>query len=228
MALGGWCAQCAAWVWVDDRTGACLNGHGAEHVTHFYDPATGGWVAPPWSVPQAVPAEAPAPVQPAPAPAPVQPAPAPQAVSEAVPATQPNAVIAEIANALRELGGYTLTTPPDSDLAIASELADARWLTGTKKVTFEALLKAEPSESRIYYWEMLKESGAGTGLGWQTESWSVSGTRRSGSTKGGVFGTAGAADHDWDYARTRSLVEEICARHGWTVKTVLRKKSATR
>ncbi|MDI6843113.1 MAG: hypothetical protein QMC94_01760 [Anaerosomatales bacterium] len=159
-------------------------------------------------------------------------APAPQLA--AAPATKSPAagdraaVLADIRAALAERTGYEVVSGTKSDLEIRSAVASANWGTGKKKVDFEAVLTVSEPERTVYYWEILKERGSGLSFGTvESESFTISGTKRWGQKSETVAGPQGVAmDYSWDYARTRELVEQACARHGYRVKVVLRKSKA--
>ena len=123
---------------------------------------------------------------------------------------------------------YRVERGVDTDLVIDNKVADAVWAGGKKKVEYEAMLKAVEPERTIYLWEMLKEIGSGFSFGGvQAESWSTSGTRRSGKTKGATLTPDGVkAAYDWDYGATRQLIESVAVPAGWRVKVVLKKSSA--
>ena len=56
----------------------------------------------------------------------------------------------------------------------------------------------------------------------------TSGMKRWGTKSETVIGPDGVAmDYSWDYAATRRIVEDVAARHGWKVKVVLTRGSAT-
>jgi hypothetical protein len=90
-------------------------------------------------------------------------------------------------------------------------------------------MKAVEPERTIYYWEIVKESGGGLSFGgFDAEMSTTSGMKRWGTKKEVVIGPGGVAmDYSWDYGATRSIVESVAAKHGWKVKTVLQKKSAS-
>ena len=89
-------------------------------------------------------------------------------------------------------------------------------------------MKAVEPERTIYFWEILKESGAGLNFGgFEAETYGVSGKSRSGVQKMMIVGANGVpVEWEWDYADTRRIVEDVAARHGWNTKVVLQKKSA--
>jgi hypothetical protein len=138
--------------------------------------------------------------------------------------------VSEIAAALAEKTGYTVTTAPDSDLVISSDVANANWGTGKKKVSYSAIMKAEEADRTVYWWEMLSEVSSGFSFGTaSSETYTIAGAKRSGTTREVIVGPGGVAlNYHWDYAATRQLAEEIAKRHGYRLKVVLRKKSAQR
>lgn len=202
MAIAGFCRQCNQNVWCDAQ-GNCTNGHPVSEVSNWYDPDTGqrfDFTA----------------------------MPAPAATAPGAGTSQ--SVVAEIAQALLAKTGYTVVGGTNTDLVIGSEIANANWITGKKKVTYSAIMKAEDADRTVYWWEMLQESGGGLSFGTMgSESTSTFGAKRYGTTKEVVIGPGGVAmDYSWDYAVTRQLAKEIAARHGFAFKVVMRKKSAER
>jgi len=246
MAVAGYCNGCGQYVWLNDQWG-CVNGHPWTEISNWYDPQTGTQVTPYWLQPAAAPVPAtpqptaapipaPAPVAaPSPPPAPIAaPAPPPVPAPSPPPAPAPAAPgdrLALLGDMLATLGqypNYTARYGTDTDVVIDNEVANANWGVGKKKVEFSAIMKAVEAEATIYYWEMLKESGGGLDFGgFDAEMSTTSGMRRWGTKKETVIGPGGVeVDYSWDYAATRRIVEDVAARHGWKVKTVLRKKSA--
>lgn len=90
------------------------------------------------------------------------------------------------------------------------------------------MMKAVEAERTLYFWEIVKESSSGLNFGgFEAESYSTSGTKRSGKQKMMVIGADGVpVEWEWDYGATRSLIEDVARRHGWATKVVLQKKSA--
>jgi hypothetical protein len=235
MAVAGYCRICGRYVWLDDQWG-CVNGHAWNEISNWYDPGTEARVTPYWiqapattepPVQAAFPvAESPPEVAPAPAPAPAPgpapaPAPAPVAASRL-------ALLADILVAFEAYPDYQVRYGTDTDVVIDNHVASAAWGVGRKKVDYSAVMKAVEAERTIHYWEIIKEQGAGLTFGGvDTETYSTFGAARSGTKHEAVLGANGVAmDYEWDYGATRAIVESVAARHGWTVKVVLRKKSA--
>jgi hypothetical protein len=237
MAVAGYCRVCGRNVWLNDQWG-CVNGHAWNEISNWYDPEAGTRVTPYWiqapepepavapAVPAPVPAAGPAPaptVAPTATPTPVAPAasPAPQADLRM-------ALLADIISAFESYPDYQVRYGTDTDIVIDNHIAAASWGVGHKKVDYTAVMKASEPERTLYYWELLKEQGAGMSFGgFESETYSTFGAARSGKKKQVVLGAGGVAiDYEWDYAATRGIVESVAARHGWKVKVVLRKKSA--
>jgi hypothetical protein len=168
-------------------------------------------------------AEAPAAAAAAPEPA----APASVAAPAAAPGTR-DALLAELMATFSGHGGYAAAYGGGTDLSLNNQVADAKWSTGKKKVSYEAVMKAVEAERTLYFWEILKESGGGLSFGSADfESTSTMGTKRWGTKKEVVIGPEGkVVDYSWDYAATRNLVTEVAGRHGWQVKTVIVKQKA--
>ncbi|NTW28162.1 MAG: hypothetical protein HGA39_02205 [Coriobacteriia bacterium] len=208
MAIAAWCAECGQYVWLGE-SGGCANGHPASACSKWYDPATGQPVDPP--IPAAAPAEA-----------------APAVSPAANPVGTRLGFLADVLAAFSAHQGYTAAYGTDTDLAINNVVAAASWGLGKKKVEYSAIMKAVEPERTVYFWEMLKEKGGGASFGgFESESYTTFGKKRSGTKKETVFGPDGKVlDYSWDYAETREIVEQIAARHGFKVKVVLRKGSA--
>ena len=170
----------------------------------------------------------------APAPAPAaavaepQPEPAPETTPDTLSVGSRLALLADMLAAFAQYPGYTAQYGTDTDVTIDNKVAQASWGTGKKKVEYSAHMKAVEPERTLYFFEILKEQGAGLSFGgFESESYTTFGKKRSGKTKEVVLGPNGVAmDYEWDYGQTRAIVESVCARHGWTVKVVLRPGSA--
>jgi hypothetical protein len=211
MPNAGYCHDCGAYVWLGDDW-RCPEGHPRERANGWYDSTTGQQITPSWAEPQTAAAEAPAP---APAPSPA-----------AGPATRPDLLHAILAS-LAPYPGYQVRYGTDTDIMIDNKVADGSYGTGKKKVDFEAIMKAVEPDHTVFYWEILKEKGAGISLGgFESESYSTFGAKRSGTKKELIVGPGGVVAYEWDFAKTRQIIEATAAQHGWTVKTVLKKSSA--
>lgn len=218
MRLAGFCPDCGTHVYLAEQWG-CVNGHAWDRISGWYDADTGAPVMPYWQ--QAEPASTPADQPAAPAAAAAQPP------AEA-PADARSALLSAIVALFARYPGYRVQSGTDTDLVIDNQIADASWGIGKKKIEYSAILKAVEAERTVYFWEILKESGAGLSFGgFESESYSTFGTKRSGKTKQVVIGPGGVqVDAEWDYGATRKLVESVAAAQGWRVKVVLRRGAA--
>lgn len=207
MALAGYCRQCAQYVYLTEQWG-CVNGHAWNEISGWYDPQTGTSVTPPWL--QAAPPAAPAPVAPAPI------------------ASDRLTLLADMLATFAQYPSFNAQYGTDSDIVIDNQIVNANWGVGNKKVEYSAVMKAVEPELTLYFWEIVKESGAGLNFGgFEAETYSISGKTRSGMQKMMILGANGVpVEWEWDYAATRSVVEDAAARHGWKTKVVLQKKSA--
>ncbi len=212
MAVAGFCKQCGSNVYLDERW-CCVNGHAWTEIADWYDPQTGAAVTPYWL-------QAPSAQAPPAAPAAAQPA--------VVSAGTRDALLTDLMATFAQYPGYRFVYGTDTDVTIDNQVADANWGIGKKKIEYEAILKAVEPERTVYFWEILKEKGAGLSFGgMESESYSTFGAKRSGKTKQVVIGPGGVEiDAEWDYAATRRIVEDVAVRNGFNLKVVLRKRAA--
>jgi hypothetical protein len=202
MATAGYCHDCQSYVWVT-ADWECPNGHPAARVNGWYDSETGQPLTPGAPAPQ-------------PAPQPAAPAAGPR-----------DAFLRDLMSTFSQYPGYAVAWGADTDLTISNRVADADLGTVRKKVQYEAVLKAVEAERVVYLWELLKEKGSGLDFGgFESESYSTFGSKRSGTKKEVVVGAGGVASFGWDYGQTRAIVQGVAARHGFSVKVVLKKRSA--
>ncbi|MDF9407881.1 zinc ribbon domain-containing protein [Pelotomaculum isophthalicicum JI] len=158
--------------------------------------------------------------------APGQPAPA---VDGHIRANDKESLLNAIEQALAAYPQLAVERTGKSDLEIKSVLADANWGVGKKKVEYSASLLAKETGRTVVFWEMLKETGAGMGIfgGFKIEKYKSDGRTRSGTVREAGFGPGGEIiDYNWDYAQTRSIVEDVVKANGWKFTTSLLKSKA--
>jgi len=217
MPNAGYCHECQAYVWLTPDWG-CPKGHPAARVNAWYDSATGQPLTPPQ----------PAPAPPAPAPVAPVPAPAPTPIAVAPVAGTRDSFLTDLMGTFAQYPGYAVAWGSDTDMTVSNKVADANLGTVKKKVDYEAALKAVEADRTVYFWEILKEKGSGLSFGGiESESYSTFGAKRYGTKKEVVIGAGGVASVEWDYGRTRAIVESVAARHGFGVKVVLNRKKAS-
>jgi hypothetical protein len=187
-------------------------------------------------IPVAMPEPVPAIPAPVPEPEPVVPAPIPEPVGAApAPAPAPASaasdrlkLLADMLAAFAQYPSFNAQYGTDTDIVVDNQIVNANWGAGNKKVEYSAVMKAVEPELTLYFWEIVKESSAGLSFGTaEAETYSYSGKTRSGVQKMMIIGADGQpVEWEWDYAATRSIVEDVAARHGWKTKVVLQKRSA--
>ena len=238
--------------WYDTETGAPVTPPWMQPAAPMAAavPAAVAVPAPVAAAPAPAPVVAEPVVAPAPGPEPV-PAPAPEPVAAVVaPAPEPEPVagrrpcarartrspaasdrltlLADILATLALYPSFQANYGTTSDIVVDNQIVDASWVGGKKTVEYSAAMKAVEPELTLYFWEILKETSSGLNFGgFEAEAYTTSGTTRSGKQKMMVLGTDGVpVEWEWDYAATRSVVEDVARRHGWSTKVVLQKKSA--
>jgi len=119
--------------------------------------------------------------------------------------------LADLTAAFTQSPSYSATWGTDTDMTIASNPVAAMWGTGKDRTEYTAALKVSEVERTVYFWEQL--SGQADGLG--TVEPESPGRPRPRSASG-----------EWGYGTTRAVVEDVAARHGFTVRVVLSRRAA--
>lgn len=96
----------------------------------------------------------------------------------------------------------------------------AKWLLGSKKISFEAVIVLDASSLTITYWEMLAERSAGITAGFFMEKYARSGTSLS---EAGSARLPSGEQCRYDFGSYHDRVRELAASSGWQFRTVLRK-----
>ena len=119
--------------------------------------------------------------------------------------------LADLSAAFAQSPSYSATWGTDTDMTVASNPVAAMWGTGKDRTEYTAALKVSEVDRAVYFWEQL--SGQASGLG--TVDPETSGRPRPRSASG-----------EWGYGTTKAVVEEVAARHGFTVRVVLSRRAA--
>jgi hypothetical protein len=205
MPTMGYCHDCGAWI-TAGADGSCPAGHPAARVNGWYDSETGQQLAAPG--------------------APTAPAP-PAAVAPVALEASRSAFLTDLMAAFASNPAYTAAWGTDTDMVVASNPVDGSWGLGHKRVEYTAALKAVEAERTVYFWELLKERSSGMTFGtFESETYTQVGLKRSGTKKEAVVGP-GSASWEWGYGTLRALIEDVAARHGFTVRVVLTRRSAS-
>lgn len=213
MPIAGYCHQCGEWVYVSEDW-ACPKGHAAAVVNGWYDTESGTAVTPAASAASSTFPEG------EPTGAPVAPAPP---VSTSGTRT---GFLVDLMAIFAQSPSYSAQWGNDTDMTIASNPVDGMWGVGKKRAEYTAALKVSEVDHTVFFWEMLKERSSGFSFGtFESETYTTVGTKRSGTKKEAVVGP-GSTSWEWGYGTTRKVVEEVAARHGFTVRVVLTRHAA--
>jgi len=196
----GYCHDCGAWVTVGEDM-SCPNGHAAARVNGWYDSVTGLPLEAGDSVHRAAP-------------------PVAMEVSR-------SAFLTDLMATFAANPAYTAAWGENTDMTVESNPVDSSWGFGSKRVEYSAVLKAVEADRTVYFWELLKERSTGMTFGtMESESYTQIGMKRSG-TGDEAFVGPGSVSWEWGYGTLRKLIEEVAARHGFTVRVVLTQHAAS-
>ena len=114
-----------------------------------------------------------------------------------------------------------LTFSPEGTLRFSARgESAAKWLLGSKKIRFEAVMVLDAPSLTMTYWEMLAERSAGITAGFFMEKYAQSGMSRSES---GSARLPSGEQSRYDFGSYRDRVRELVASSGWQFRAVLRK-----
>lgn len=114
---------------------------------------------------------------------------------------------------------YSAAWGSDTDMTIASNPVDGMWGAGKQRAEYSAALKVADVERTVYFWEMLREPSSVAGFD-STEPETYSGAEK------GTAAGPGSASWEWGYGTTRKVVEEVAARHGFSLRVVISRHAA--
>jgi hypothetical protein len=123
--------------------------------------------------------------------------------------------------------GLPYQTGQGTDLSLSTELLDAQWGSGKKKISYEASIYADETSLTVFMWEMTKETGSGFSFGAASETTFQSGKTVFRKVKSIQYGPDGKAyEYTLDLGAIPKAVKETASNQGWKFKTVLNKKKA--
>lgn len=136
-------------------------------------------------------------------------------------------LLAEIWNQLASMS-IPLQSGNGADITAAAEFLDARWSTGSKKISYEASILADEADKTVYMYEKTSEVGQGLSFGgFGAESSFQSGSTLMRKVKSVQYGPDGKAyEYNLDLGAVSKAVKEAAKRQGWKFKTVLSRKKA--
>jgi len=194
--IAGYCHECLEWVYVESDW-SCPKGHPAAVVNGWYETESGAAAAP---------VTAP------------DPGPSAGAAGTRI------GFLTDLTSAFAQAPAYSASWGSDTDMTIVSNPVDGVWGIGSKRAEYTAALRVSEAERVIHFWEMLKERSGGVPLG-TPEPESVASRRDSDAAKDSAVGP-GSDSWEWGYGTTRKVVEEVAARHGFTVRVVVTRRAA--
>jgi len=135
-------------------------------------------------------------------------------------------IVQEIFGKLQEMG-LDPTLGGSSDITVNVQLLDAKGGSGNKSITYENAVLVEEKERTIFLYEKTAEKSKGFSFGSSSESSFQSGKTLSRHVKGVFIGSNGAqVTYDFDIGEISKTIKSIAEKHGWKIKTVIRRKSA--
>ncbi len=135
-------------------------------------------------------------------------------------------LLLEIQSQLGTLG-MSAATGGKTDLAIDAELIDAVFLTGKKKLRYEAMILLDEGDTQVRMYEKTTESSAGVAFGMSGETSFQSGNTLMRKVKFvQIDATGKKMEYNFDLGAISKAVKAAALSHGWGFKTVIIKKNA--
>ena len=114
-----------------------------------------------------------------------------------------------------------------SDLSIDTELVDASFSTGKKKLRYEALILLDEAEKTVKMYEKTTESSSGISFGMSGETSMQSGSTLFRKVKSIQYGPEGKVlEYNFDLGAIPKSVKAAALAAGWKFKTVIIKINA--
>ena len=135
-------------------------------------------------------------------------------------------LLLEIQSQLSALG-MSAATGDKTDLTIDAELIDAVFLTGKKKLRYEAMILLDEGDKQVRMYEKTTESSAGVSFGMSAETSFQSGSTLMRKVKSVQYGPEGKVfEYNFDIGAISKAVKLAAKEHGWSFQTVILKKNA--
>lgn len=205
--IAGYCHECGKWVYV--TTGwSCPEGHEAVVVNGWYDTESGAQVAPPAARPvveRRVSSDATRPVS--------------------ASGTRTGFLI-DLMAVFAQSRAYTAGWGSDTDMTIASNPVDGMWGTGGTRAEYASALRVAEVDRVVHFWEMLKENGSAVPLQAVGPDAYAPAVAQVPDATQKASADPRSTSWEWGYGTTREVVEEVAARHGFTVRLALTRDAA--
>ncbi len=136
----------------------------------------------------------------------------------------------EIINALKsklsEISVFTQLST-ETDIMIRTELLNAAWGSGKKKIEYQALAFLNETKRTLYFWEYTKEISSGFSFGSNSQTSSQSGATTFRKVKILCYDPDGQAyEYCFDLGAITKIFKQTAKKQGWKFKVVLNKKKA--
>ena len=136
-------------------------------------------------------------------------------------------IVDSIVSKLNAMGIFPKTGTV-SDFEISTELLNASWGSGNKKIEYHALALINEAEKTLYFWEFTKESGAGLSFGGDFETSFQSGTALFRKVKSVGYDADGKAyEFSFDLGAIPKIFKETAKAQSLKFKVVLRREKAS-
>ncbi|MGI5880789.1 MAG: hypothetical protein ACOX6L_09375 [Syntrophomonadaceae bacterium] len=131
---------------------------------------------------------------------------------------------------LDEKGPFTIQPGNDTDIVVTNEVVNKSWVTGKKKVSYQARILLQENDHTAYFWEMLQESSSGLQFKVGFEKTRISGKEVFSSRSEKIYAPGGekVLDYQFDYGSLREAFKEIIEAAGWNFKLVILKGKTER
>ena len=137
------------------------------------------------------------------------------------------AFLADLMTALAADHAHCAAWGSDTDVTITSNPVDPRWGAGDERAVYAAALKVTEPDRVVYFWEALKDRSQADDFDtFESETDPNATAAGPGANTGAAIGP-GSTSWEWGYGTLRRLVEDVAARHGFTVHVVLVRREAT-
>ena len=135
--------------------------------------------------------------------------------------------MAEINSSLTELG-IVPTFGQDTDIAVRTEFMDAGWVSGTRKIAYEALIYLDSTTKTIFLFEKTADMIGGLAFGSGSSSWGQLGTTLFRRVKSIQYGLDGKAyEQVLNLGEIPRRIRSVARVHGWRVRSVWRRSQAS-
>ena len=135
-------------------------------------------------------------------------------------------LLLEIQTQLSALG-LAVKASDKTDLILDTELLDASFSTGKRKLQYEAMILLDEGDKTVKMYEKTTETSAGMSFGMSGETSFQSGSTLMRKVKCVQYDPTGKAfEYNFDLGAINKAVKAAALAQGWSFKTVILKKNA--